>query len=96
MLTVDLRLPDFEVRKIVREKCAKFGTVKQIRIVGDEKPRQSLQCCRQAPPLGRIARTHHHKVSGRQPARGRHPIRRAVVGHHDHWKVRIEALLVLE
>ena len=35
MLTVDLRLPDFEVRKIVREKCAKFGTVKQIRIVGD-------------------------------------------------------------
>jgi hypothetical protein len=35
MLTVDLRLPDFEVRKIVRQKCARFGTVKQIRIVGD-------------------------------------------------------------
>ena len=33
MLTVDIRLPEPELEAILRTKCAKFGTVKFIRLM---------------------------------------------------------------
>ena len=33
MLTVDIRLPDAELKVILEKRCAKFGTVKFIRLL---------------------------------------------------------------
>jgi hypothetical protein len=38
MLTVDTSLPDCELRTVIARECAKYGIVKHIRIVRQQRP----------------------------------------------------------